>query len=72
MLLQTIDHIHHGLVDWKKVNKSPVVSKFKRVENTNYVVVLGKAMRFTLVGIQGSDITDGVKILILGILLPFL
>jgi hypothetical protein len=43
-----------------------VVSRFKRVENTNYVLVLGKQMKFTLVAVQGSDITDGVKTLTLG------
>ncbi|KAJ3138503.1 hypothetical protein HK101_003720 [Irineochytrium annulatum] len=67
ILLQAIDKVRPGLVDWKKVNKAPVTSKFKKVENTNYVVVLGKSMKFSLVGIQGSDITDGQKTLTLGL-----
>lgn len=67
VLLQAIDYVRPGMVDWKKVNKAPVPSKFKKVENTNYVIVLGKALRFTLVGIQGSDITDGQKTLTLGL-----
>ena len=67
VLLQAFDKIKPGLVDWKKVNKStPITSKFKRVENTNYSVVLGKSLKFTLVGIQGSDIVDGNKTLTLG------
>jgi len=67
ILLQAIDKVFPGLVDWKKVNKAPVTSRFKKVENTNYVVVLGKSLKFHLVGIQGADITDGSKILTLGL-----
>ncbi|KAI8851356.1 calponin homology domain-containing protein [Chytridium lagenaria] len=67
ILLQAIDKVRPGLVEWKKVNKAPVASKFKKVENTNYVVVLGKSLKFSLVGIQGSDITDGQKTLTLAL-----
>ncbi|KAI9000309.1 calponin homology domain-containing protein [Gaertneriomyces semiglobifer] len=67
VLLTAMDKIHPGSVDWKKVNKAPITSKFKKVENTNYVVVLGKSFRFSLVGIQGSDLTDGTKTLTLGL-----
>ncbi|KAI8811020.1 calponin homology domain-containing protein [Cladochytrium replicatum] len=66
VLLQAIDYVHPGMVEWKKVNR-PATSKFKKVENTNYVVLLGKAMKFTLVGIQGSDIVDANKTLTLGL-----
>ncbi|KNC99423.1 fimbrin [Spizellomyces punctatus DAOM BR117] len=67
ILLQAMDKVHPGIVDWKKVNKAPVTSKFKKVENTNYVVVLGKSMKFSLVGIGGSDLTDGIKNLTLAL-----
>ncbi|KAL3900482.1 MAG: hypothetical protein SGCHY_001301 [Lobulomycetales sp.] len=67
VLLQAMDIVQPGIVDWKKVNKAPVKSKFKKVENTNYVVLLGKSMRFSLVGIGGSDITDGIKNLTLAL-----
>ncbi|KAJ3396873.1 hypothetical protein HDU80_009818 [Chytriomyces hyalinus] len=68
VLLQAIDKVRPGLVDWKKVNKpAPIASKFKKVENTNYVITLGKELKFTLVAVQGSDITDGVKTLTLGL-----
>jgi len=43
------------------------LSRFKQVENTNYVVELGKQNGMTLVGIQGADIVDGQKTLILGL-----
>ncbi|KAI8912019.1 calponin homology domain-containing protein [Powellomyces hirtus] len=67
VLLHAMDTVHPGSVDWKKVNKAPVSSKFKKVENCNYVVVLGKSMKFSLVGIGGVDITDGNKTLTLAL-----
>lgn len=67
VLLQAEDHVQPGIVDWKKVNKAPVTSRFKQVENTNYAVLNGKQLKFSLVGIQGSDITDGNKLLTLGL-----
>lgn len=42
------------------------LSRFKAVENTNYAVDLAKANKMHLVGIQGADITDGRKTLVLG------
>ncbi|KAK6433266.1 fimbrin [Oleoguttula sp. CCFEE 5521] len=42
------------------------LSRFKAVENTNYAVEIGKANRFSLVGLQGADITDGQRTLTLG------
>jgi len=43
------------------------LSRFKAVENTNYTVELGKQNGMSLVGIQGADITDGSKTLVLGL-----
>lgn len=43
------------------------LSRFKQVENTNYAVELGKNNGMHLVGIQGADIVDGSKTLILGL-----
>jgi plastin-1 len=65
-LLQALDKVHPSIVEWKKVNKAPISSKFKKVENCNYVLVLGKSLKFSLVGIQGSDIHDSNKTLTLG------
>lgn len=66
-LLKVIDKIEPGLVDWKQAEMAPN-NKFKKVSNNNYAVVLGKAkeLHLSLVGIQGSDIVDGNKKLILG------
>lgn len=43
------------------------MSPFKAIENDNYAVELGKELRFSLVGIDGSDIYDGSKTLTLAL-----
>ncbi|KAB5591427.1 Fimbrin [Ceratobasidium theobromae] len=43
------------------------LSRFKAVENNNYAVELAKANGMHIVGIQGSDIVDGTKTLVLGL-----
>lgn len=74
ILLQAYEKVIPGSVNPRYVNKRPVVdgevaelSTFKAVENTNYAVELGKANNFSLVGIEGADITDGVKTLTLAL-----
>ena len=68
ILLQAMDQVHKGIVNWKQVNKpAPIKIKLKKVENCNYAVQLGKEMHFSLVGIGGTDIHDGNKKLTLAI-----
>lgn len=72
VLLQAMNTIQPGLVDWKRVNKPRAgsdapISRFKMVENTNYLIALGQELKFSLVGIQGADITDGSVKLTLGL-----
>jgi plastin-1 len=71
VLLQAYDKVIPGSVNWRHVNKPPAsggeMMKFKAVENTNYAIELGKQNRFSLVGIQGADITDGQRTLTLGL-----
>ena len=43
------------------------LSRFKCVENCNYSVELGRNNGMHLVGIQGADIVDGSKTLVLGL-----
>ena len=43
------------------------LSRFKQVENCNYAVELGKQNAMHLVGVQGSDIVDGTRTLVLGL-----
>lgn len=71
VLLQAYDKVIKGSVNWRHANKPPAhggeMSKFKAVENTNYAIELGKQNGFSLVGIQGADITDGQRTLTLGL-----
>ncbi|KAK9462966.1 calponin homology domain-containing protein [Lipomyces oligophaga] len=71
VLLQAYNKVIPGSVNMRHVNKPPAsgseMSRFKAVENTNYAVELGKQNRFSLVGIQGADITDGQRTLTLGL-----
>ncbi|CAN6630895.1 fimbrin [Trichomonascus vanleenenianus] len=74
VLLQAYDKVIPGSINQRFVNKRPIhegepveMSRFKAVENTNYAVELGKANKFSLVGIEGADITDGNKTLTLGL-----
>ena len=43
------------------------LSRFKAVENTNYSIDLAKQNGMHMVGIQGADIVDGNKTLVLGL-----
>jgi len=66
-LLQLFDKISPGIVDWKRVNKNPP-NTYKKLENCNYCIELGKKLNFSLVGIQGNDIMNGNKTLTLGLI----
>lgn len=71
VLLQAYDKVIPGAVEHRHINKriTPDVelSRFKALENANYAVELGKSRGFSLVGIDGSDIVDGNKLLTLGL-----
>jgi plastin-1 len=64
VLLKVLDKVQPGIVSWKQVEKQPN-NKFKKVSNCNYVVVLGRSLKFSLVGIGGSDLAVGNKKLLL-------
>lgn len=70
VLLQAYDKTIPQSVNWRHVNKRTAsggeMMRFKAMENTNYAVELGKQHGFSLVGIQGADITDGQRTLTLG------
>jgi plastin-1 len=73
VLLQVIDFIKPGTVNWKRVHMKPPtpaakkLTRFQALENTNTVVDLCKNFKFSLVGIQGADVTDGVMKLTLAL-----
>ncbi|GAM18870.1 hypothetical protein SAMD00019534_020450 [Acytostelium subglobosum LB1] len=57
LLLRALDQVSPGLVNWKSVNMHPS-NMFTMTENCNYVVKLGKQLKFILVGISGSDFVN--------------
>jgi plastin-1 len=66
VLLEALDKISPGSVSWKTTSKPPIKSPFKRVENCNQVVDIGRRLNFSLVNIAGTDIVQGNKKLTLG------
>ena len=67
LVLQLMDAIKPGVVDWAKVTKKPK-NVHAKVINCNYAVQLGKtAFGFSLVGIQGKDLQDGIIKLVLAL-----
>jgi plastin-1 len=68
VLLETLDKVSPGSVSWRSTSRPPIKSMFKKVENCNQVVDIGKRLRFSLVNIAGSDIVQGNKKLILAYL----
>uniref|UniRef100_A0A915HYJ5 Calponin-homology (CH) domain-containing protein n=1 Tax=Romanomermis culicivorax TaxID=13658 RepID=A0A915HYJ5_ROMCU len=66
---QLFDVIKPGMVDWKKVAKSfhKLRGMMDQIQNCNYAIDLGKQLHFSLVGIQGKDIYDGSRMLILAL-----
>lgn len=57
VLLKVLDKVEPGIVKWAKVEMNPN-NKFKKIANCHYAIVLGKQLKFSLVGIQGADIED--------------
>ncbi|TMW96489.1 hypothetical protein EJD97_007270 [Solanum chilense] len=68
MLLETLDKISPGIVNWKIATKPPIKMPFRKVENCNQVVKIGKQLKFSLVNIAGNDVVQGNKKLILAYL----
>jgi len=71
VLMQAYDKVIPGSVNWRHITKAPEngseMMRFKALQNTNYAIELGKQNGFSLVGVQGADITDGQRTLTLGL-----
>jgi len=67
VLLQLFEKVQPGILDHKRVNWNPP-NTYKKLENDNYAIELGKQLNFSLVGIQGKDILDANKTLTLSVL----
>lgn len=66
VLLEVLDKVSPGSVNWKHANKPPIKMPFKKVENCNQVIKIGKELNFSLVNVAGHDIVQGNKKLLLG------
>ncbi|XP_021811150.1 fimbrin-1-like [Prunus avium] len=68
ILLEVVDKVSPGSVNWKQASKPPIKMPFRKVENCNQVVKIGKQLKFSLVNVAGNDIVQGNKKLILAFL----
>ncbi|KAK4769106.1 hypothetical protein SAY86_027256 [Trapa natans] len=68
VLLEVLDKIAPGSVNWKHATKPPIKMPFRKVENCNQVIMIGKELNFSLVNVAGNDIVQGNKKLILAFL----
>ncbi|XP_020110918.1 fimbrin-4-like [Ananas comosus] len=68
VFLEVLDKISPGSVNWKQASKPPIKMPFRKVENCNQVIKIGKQLNFSLVNVAGNDIVQGNKKLILAFL----
>ncbi|KAM5585387.1 hypothetical protein ABKV19_004674 [Rosa sericea] len=68
ILLEVLDKVSPGSVNWKQASRPPIKMPFRKVENCNQVVRIGKQLKFSLVNVAGNDIVQGNKKLILAFL----
>ncbi|RRT58295.1 hypothetical protein B296_00046708 [Ensete ventricosum] len=68
VLLEVLDKVSPGSVNWKQATKPPIKMPFRKVENCNQVIEVGKQLNFSLVNVAGNDIVQGNKKLILAYL----
>ncbi|KAL5177838.1 Fimbrin-5 [Glycine soja] len=68
ILLEVVDNIFPRSVNWKHATRPPIRMPFRKVENCNQVIKIGKQLRFSLVNLAGNDIVQANKKLILALL----
>ncbi|KAK9077589.1 hypothetical protein SSX86_005926 [Deinandra increscens subsp. villosa] len=68
VLLEVLDKVSPGSVNWKQATKPPIKMPFRKVENCNQVIKLGKQLKLSLVNLAGNDFVQGNKKLILAFL----
>ncbi|XP_057440866.1 fimbrin-5-like [Lotus japonicus] len=68
VLLEVLDKVSPGSVNWKLATKPPIKMPFRKVENCNQVIKIGKDLNFSLVNVAGNDIVQGNKKLLLAFL----
>ncbi|VDL88689.1 unnamed protein product [Schistocephalus solidus] len=64
VIFELYDLIRPRTVDWSRVTSdfaaTEAKAKFQQLENCNYIVEIGKRSGFSLVGVAGSDLKDGL------------
>ncbi|KAI9083294.1 hypothetical protein K1719_034826 [Acacia pycnantha] len=68
VLLEVLDKVSPGSVNWKQATKPPIKMPFRKVENCNQVIKIGKDLKLSLVNVAGTDIVQGNKKLIISYL----
>ncbi|KAK9005153.1 hypothetical protein V6N11_042599 [Hibiscus sabdariffa] len=68
ILLEVLDKVAPGSVNWKHASKPPIKFPFRKVENCNQVVKIGERLKFSVVNLGGNDIVQGNKKLIVAFL----
>ncbi|KAJ7964749.1 putative Fimbrin [Quillaja saponaria] len=68
VLLEVLDKVSPESVNWKQATKPPIKMPFRKVENCNQVIKIGKDLNFSLVNVAGNDIVQGNKKLIVAYL----
>ncbi|KAG6546968.1 hypothetical protein Mapa_011584 [Marchantia paleacea] len=68
VLLEVLDKVSPGSVNWKGATKPPIKMPFKKVENCNQAISIGKSLKFSLVNVSGKDLVEGNKKLTLAFL----
>ncbi|KAL6635028.1 hypothetical protein ACP70R_027699 [Stipagrostis hirtigluma subsp. patula] len=68
VLLEVLDKVSPGSVNWKLASKPPIKLPFRKLENCNQVIKIGKQLKFSLVNLAGNDIVQGNKKLIVALL----
>jgi len=68
VLLEVLDKVSPGSVNWKLASKPPIKLPFRKLENCNQVIKIGKELKFSLVNLAGNDIVQGNKKLIVALL----
>ncbi|GAB4825255.1 Fimbrin-5 [Ancistrocladus abbreviatus] len=68
VLLEVLDKVSPQSVKWKQATKPPIKMPFRKVENCNQVIQIGKELNLSLVNVAGNDIVQGNKKLIIAFL----
>lgn len=68
VLLEVLDKVVPGIVDWKIANRPPIKLLLRKVENCNQVISIGRKLKLSVVNIAGNDIVQGNRKLLLAFL----